>query len=127
MARPEGRALLASAARTATVSTDTQENLGHVGCHVVVEVTALAATPSVVVTIEGEDPAVPGEFYTILSGTAITDVTGTGRYVFKVGPGIAVSAGAAAADYLPARWRVTATHADTDSITYSVGVNLFPS
>lgn len=118
----EFRELLASAARTATVSTgDMSADNAH-ACHVIVNVSALAATPSVIITIEGKNLST-GTYYTVLSGTAITDVTGTGTYVFKVGPGIQPVAGASAQDYLPNIWRVTMTHGDTDSITYSVFVH----
>lgn len=113
---------LESAARTATPSVATYRNPGFKGVHVIVDVTALSATPSVVVKVEGQDPATE-EFYEILSGTAITDVTGTGTYVFKVYPGIEPSPGAAASDGIPKFWRVRPVHADADSITYSVGVN----
>lgn len=123
---PVSRALLTSAARTATVSTADQPNLGHSGVHVVIRVTALAATPAVTPTIEGWDVA-SQTWYTLLAGTTITDVTVGSppqTTVLKVAPGITPSPNAAAADYLPAIWRVTMTHGDTDSITYSVGANL---
>ncbi len=117
---PVGKKLLDSAARTATTTTDAQTNGDHCGVHVIVDVTAVAATPSVTPTIEAFDSA-SGTWYSLLVGTAIT---GTGKTVLKVAPGITPVANGAAADYLPAVWRVTFTHADADSITYSVGANL---
>lgn len=120
---PVSKSLLESVARTATHSTDAQTNLGHRGLHVIVNVTALADTPSVVTRIQGQDPE-SGLWYDLLAATAITDVTGTGIYVYKVYPGTGAVVGGAASDFLPATWRLTFTHADADSITYSVGVNL---
>lgn len=116
------KTLLASAARTATTNTDDQENWGFKGCHVVIDVTAAAATPSVVFTIQGKD-SVSGNYYTILASSAIT---GTGTTVLKVYPGITAAANASVSDVLPGTWRINATHADSDSITYSVSVALVP-
>lgn len=107
--------LLASAARTATTSSADQTNYNGRGCHVIINATASAATPSVVPTIEGKD-AVTGNYYTILTGTAIT---GAGTTVLKVYPGITPVANGAASDMLPRVWRLTMTAADADSLTYS--------
>lgn len=119
------KVLLASAARTATVNGDDQSDANAEGVHVIINVTALAATPSVVPKIQGKGPL--GNYYDLLVGTAITDVTvGTppATIVLKLGPGIAPVANAAAADYLPDTWRVVMTHGDADSITYSVAAVL---
>ena len=70
--------------------------------------------------IEGKD-LISGKYYTVLASAAIT---GTGTTVLKVYPGITASANASASDILPRTWRVTATHANTDSITYSVGASV---
>lgn len=117
------RIVLASAARTATVNSDAYTDAHAEAVHVIVNVTALAATPSVVPKIQGRDPA-SGGWYDVLVGAAITDVTvGTppSMTVLKVGPGIGAAAGGSASDVLPDTWRVRMEHADTDSITYSVG------
>ena len=112
--------LLASAARTATVATADQSNNDYRGVHVIIDVTAVASTPSVVATIQGKDE-LSGEYYDLLVGTAIT---ATGTTVLKVAPGIGTVSGGAAADVLPSTWRVNLVHADTDSITYSVAAQL---
>lgn len=117
--------LLASAARTADTNTADQTNVNHVGVFVVVNVTAVAASPSVVVRVQGKEP-VSGNYYNLLDGTPITDVSGVGMYVFKVTPGIGQVAGGAAADRLPKTWRVLMDHGDADSITYSVSAVLLP-
>lgn len=112
--------LLASAARTANANSADQTNGGHKGLHVVIDVTAIADSPSVVFTIEGKD-AVSGKYYTLLASAAIT---GVGTTVLRVFPGLAAAANAAANDVLPRTWRVTTTHDDADSITYSVGASV---
>lgn len=112
--------LLASAARTASNNTADQSNNSYRGLHVIIDVTAVSATPSVVATIQGKDE-VSGVYYDLLVATAIT---ATGTTVLKVYPGIAAAAGGAASDVLPSTWRVKLTHADSDSITYSVAAQL---
>jgi hypothetical protein len=105
--------IFASAARTATSSatmlTDSTEGLFFIN------VTASAATPSVVFTIAGVSPA--GTEYTILTSAAIT---GVGLTVLRVSPQLTTAANTIAKDMLPQAIKVTATHADADSITYSV-------
>lgn len=114
--------LLTSAARTADAASASQDNPFWKGAHVIINVSALAATPSVVPHIEGLDPAVPDGWYDVLVGAAIT---ATGRTVLKVGPGLTPSPGAAAADWLPSTWRVRMVHGDSDSITYTAAAVLF--
>lgn len=112
--------LFGSGARTATANGDDQKNFNYCGAHIIIDVTAASDTPSVVFTVQGKDP-VGGKYYTILASAAIT---GIGTTVLRVFPDATASANVAANDYLPLTWRVIATHADTDSITYSVGANL---
>lgn len=118
---PENKAVsvLASAARTTTVHSADQTNEGGRGVHIILDVTASDATPSVVLTIEGK--AADGTYYTILQGAA---VTGISTNVYKVAPWQAAAANVSASDFLPRTWRVTVTHADADSITYSVSANV---
>jgi hypothetical protein len=108
-------ALLASAARTETQTGTDQVNYNGRGIHVVLDVTAVTDTPSIVLKIEGKSAS--GVYYTLLEGAA---VTGTGTHVYKVMPWATPVANEAAADLLPRTWRVVVTHADADSITYSV-------
>jgi len=116
----ESKVLFASAARTAT-STVT-EVTGCLGGVFVINVTAAAATPSVVFTIKGVAPT-SGATWDILASAAIT---GAGTTVLRVHPELTGSANTIAKDFLPAAFSLVATHADADSITYSVefvGVN----
>jgi hypothetical protein len=109
--------LLASAARTATVSSPDQVNYNGRGVVVTLNVSALADTPSIVLTIEAK----MGALYEVLLTAAA--VTATGTHSFIVYPGVGAASGdvvQVAGFPLPRTWRVTLTHADADSITYSV-------
>lgn len=112
--------VLASAARTATNQSADQTNYNGRGLHLVINVTAASATPSVVFTIQGKC-ALSSAYYTILASVAIT---GTGTTVLRVFPGATAAANAAANDIIPRTWRIDATHADADSITYSVSASV---
>lgn len=114
------KTLFASAARTATVNGDDVIGEPGRGLHLTINVSAVDATPSVVFTLQGKDTA-SGTYYTLLASAAIT---GTGTTVLKLYPGLSASANAIANDVLPSVWRVIATHADADSITYTVGADL---
>lgn len=116
----ENITVLVSASRTATTNSSDFENIEGRGLHLAIDVTAVTATPSVTFTIQGKD-SVSGEYYTILASSAIT---GTGTTVLRVYPGLTASANAVANDTLPRLWRVSATHADADAITYSVGASV---
>jgi hypothetical protein len=107
--------LFASAARTTTSSMTFSSPC--LGCLIVIDVTAITASPSVVFKLEGIDPA-NSKLWTILESAAIV---GTGTTVLRVHPSLTASANAIAKDILPQAMKLTATHADTDSITYSVG------
>lgn len=110
----EHQLIFASAARTATVSAtipvESCEGLFFI------DVTAASLTPSVVFTIAGVSPA-GDSVYTILASAAIT---GVGLTVLRVSPQLTAAANTIAKDMLPSAIKVTATHADTDSITYSM-------
>jgi hypothetical protein len=112
--------VLASAARVASVDSADFTNYNARGLHCIINVSALAATPSIVPTIQGKDP-ISGTYYNILAGLPITT---TGINIIKVYPGISAVVNASASDILPRTWRVAMTHADADSITYSVGFAL---
>lgn len=107
--------VFASAARTATSSvTIATPCLGGV---FVIDCTAVTDTPSVVFTVAGVDPA-SDKAYTILASAAIT---ATGTTVLRIHPSLTAAANTIAKDVLPQSLKITATHADADSITYSVG------
>jgi hypothetical protein len=110
-----------SKARTATTSSrDFSSYEGGVGCICVINITAVTSSPSVTFTIQGKDPA-SGTYYTILASSA---QTGAGQVILRVHPDLTASANAVAKDMMPAVWRVTATHGNTDSMTYTVGASI---
>lgn len=111
--------LYASAARTATPTAVTKRVDRWKGCLVLIDVTAVTATPSVVPKIEGVTSS--GAVYAILTGAAIT---ATGQTALKIYPGITAAANVAVSDVIPQTIKVTLTHGDADSITYSVDLVL---
>ncbi|HET8684781.1 MAG TPA: hypothetical protein VFM54_23350 [Micromonosporaceae bacterium] len=119
---PEQQVVFASAERTATVASDVYANRGHRGLHLVIDVTAITATPSVVFTVQGHSP-LGDDYYTVLASAAIT---GTGTTVLRVYPGCIAAANSVANDALPPLWRVHAVHGDADAITYSANALLLP-
>jgi hypothetical protein len=112
--------LYASAARTATPTAAEFGANGAHGLHLVINVSTLAASPSVVPTIDGYNTLSNG-WYNLLTGAAIT---ATGTTVLKIYPGIVAVASAAASDVIPNKLRLVLTHGDADSITYSAAVHL---
>lgn len=110
----ETQVIFASVARTATSSATIPCKSGSGFFYI--NVSASAATPSVVFTIAGVDPG-GDAVHTILESAAIT---GAGLTVLRVSPQLTASANAIAKDMLPSALKVTATHADADSITYSM-------
>lgn len=114
--------LFASAARTASADSADQQNLYWRGAIIVIDVTASAATPSVVFTVKGKS-SLGSDYYTILASAAIT---GAGQTVLRIYPGLTAAANVTVSDILPRIWRVEAVHADADSITYSVSANYVP-
>ena len=109
----ENQPIFASAARTATssatISVESGEGLFFI------DVTAVVSSPSVVFTIAGVSPS--GTAYTILASAAIT---GTGLTVLRVSPQLTAAANTIAKDMLPAALKITATHGNANSITYSM-------
>lgn len=111
---------LASAARTATPTVDDVVVPYGKTLTVIIDVTAVTATPSVVPTIRGVTDG--GIVYDVLTGAAITG-TGDDR-VLRVGDGVADVANLGTSIPLPKTFRVVFTHADADSITYSVTLQI---
>ena len=112
--------LYASAARTATPTAAEFDADGRHGLHLVIDVTAVTATPSVVPPVDFHD-ALSGKWVNLLTGAAIT-ATGTTR--LTIHPGVTAAANVSAADAIHGRMRLVMTHADTDSATYSAAAHL---
>lgn len=111
--------VLASAARTALVDSADLVNYNARGVVVVIDATALSATPSVTFTIQGKS-SLGSDYYTILASAAIV---GTGQTILRVYPGITAAANLSVSDVLPRIWRVSVAVGDADSLTYSVSAN----
>jgi hypothetical protein len=115
-----GFEVLPSAARTTTP--DTQEfeivgrGYGYAGLHLIIDVTAVTSTPSLVVTVSGVD-RVSGKTYALLTSAAIATAVTT---VLRVSPGATPAANLAVGDNLPPVFRITVTHGNANSATYSV-------
>lgn len=112
--------VFASAARTATPTPYDGVNYTGRGLQLTIDVTAAASTPSTVFTIQGKD-AISGKFYTILASAAIV---GVGTTILRAYPGLTAAANLVASDILPRSWRVTATHGNSNSQTYTVGASV---
>lgn len=126
----KGVTLLASAARTATTNSADQnnvdENTNVRGVLVTLDVTAATATPTITLKIQAKDPA-SGKYEDLLSASAGVTATGTHSYLVYPGAGTASGDVTQVAGFpLPATWRVSVVHSDSDSITYTVGAMLLP-
>ncbi len=110
----------ASAVYTATQNTGDLENPSAKSLRLVIDVTLYAASASVVFTIQAKDVA-SGKYTTLLDSAAIV---GTGETVLRIDPRLTASANLIAKDVLSRTYRILATHADGDAITYSVGLSL---
>lgn len=106
-----------SAARTASSNTGAITNHNARGITLIIDVSVYPAAASVVFNIEEYD-STSGQYVVILASAAITAV-GTTR--MRIYPGLVGAAGLVANDILPRNFRISAVHADADSITYSVG------
>lgn len=115
---PQPVTVLASAARTATVTSSQFDGIrsGHRGLLVVIDVTDVAATPSVVFTVQSNS----GDALTWTSDLASAAVTNTGTTLLLLHPSAPDRANVSENTSLGYKWRVVATHGDADSITYSV-------
>lgn len=114
------RTIYASAARTATPTAVTFSTGRAKELRIVIDATAITATPSVVFTVDYSDSA-SGKWINLITSAAIT---ATGTTVLLAALGATASANVAVNQPLPDTLRVTATHGDADSITYSVSAHL---
>lgn len=116
--------LLASAARTVTTDSADQTNRNGRGVLVTVDVTAITLTPVLTPNIQCKD-VLSGKYENLL--TASVTITATGTHTYMVYPGVGAASGdvtQVAGFPLCRTWRVSITHGDTDSATYSVGASL---
>lgn len=112
--------ILASAARTATVSVSGINTGDAPAAYFVLDVTVDGAAASITWKVDYLDET-SGKYINLLTGAAVADV---GTTVYKISPALTAAANSIAAEHLPQTLKVTVTHADADSITYSVGMLL---
>ena len=112
--------LLASAARTATTSSAEQVNYNARGIVLIVDCTAITATPSVQLQVLS---GLVGSTAKFLFGIA-THITAVGMTAYLLYPGVLAGAAGGYSEAvnltIPRRWKITMVHADADSITYGV-------
>lgn len=116
-----GTTVYASLARTATP--DTQEfelGPGYLAGALVIDTTAAGVSPSTTFKVEGVDRA-SGKTYTVVQSAA---VTGTGTVTLRFGLSFTAIANLTVNDAVPPVIRVTATHGNATSHTYTVGLLL---
>ena len=117
--------IFVSAAKTATEYSEPISSRGLKFLILYVDVTAIAATPSVTFSVQALDPA-SGKWFTIW--TAAAALTAVSTAIYALGPGLLDSVPGGYTDVenivLPPTLRVTRTHADTDSFTSSTGYAL---
>lgn len=120
---PSSGLLIASGAYgTAQTSNVAELPAGAAGIIVDFDATAKAATPSVTVKIQGQDP-VTLAWYDIIESAALTDA---GHKTIYVHPAITAVANVAAAVCVPEHVRVVSVHSDTDALTFSVAITATP-
>ncbi len=112
--------VFASGARTASPDPVIVPTEGAAGVYIVVEVTADPASASVVFNFDLYDP--PSETdVTILDSAAVNSVSSN---IYKISPALTASANLTSDEHVPPLLKISPVHADSDSITYSVGVHL---
>lgn len=116
--------LLPSATRTAATVSPDLRNTRHRGLRVVVDVTAVAATGQITVTIQGKS-SMPGsaDYYPLLVGAAVTAV---GEQVLTVYPGVTETPNVDASVPLPSIVRVSVAVANAAAVAYSARGELLP-
>jgi hypothetical protein len=113
--------IYSSAARTATPTAVVLNTRRAKALYVVIDVTAIADSPSVVPTVDGYDSP-SDSWFNLITGAAITGTLDA--RCLRIGPGLTAAANLTVLDYVPDRVRVVMTHGDADSITYSVSAHL---
>ena len=121
MPHPGSGIALASAARTATTTSDTIVNqVGAKGVQLHLYVTASAAgTGGLQVQVMSINPSNPASSLAI--NALPTAVTATGTTVITLYPGASTSGTQATSGALGRLWAVKVTHGNSDTYAYSVG------
>ena len=112
--------IYASAARTATPTAVEVNTRRFRSMVVVFDATAITSTPSVTIALDRKDNA-SGKYINILTSAAIATVS---TNTIRIGLGLPVTANVSANEPLPNVVRVTITHGNANSITYTVSAHL---
>lgn len=120
----QGRPAVAyvSAARTTDQTSGSFYSRGAAGLIATLVVTAKTSSPSITFSIQAYDPA-SATWITLLTSAAITN-TSTNR--LTVSPQVSSSANVSVNGVIPDTVRIFVDHSNTDSITYSVGLDWTP-
>lgn len=115
---------------TADWNSSQYTNPGYIRAALYVKITAVTDTPSVIFAIQGKD-VVSGDWYTVAATAALT---AAGTILLTLGPGQnevddVDSTITSVNGFLPRFYRVQAdgTWGGTDDITFTAGLQLFPS
>jgi len=111
-----GGILAARAAHTTAYASDPILNPGAVGLRVDVDISAIAASPSVVFKVQKYNQA--AETWSDVLASAAK--TGTGTFSLTVSPSVLAAANAVAQVEAPGVWRVITVPGDTDSMTFQI-------
>ena len=122
--------LLASAVRTASVSSNDIDAADARGVQVIVNVTAdPAAAETIAVQVEGKDP-VSGNYFPITAFAAVADTVTPSTEIYTLYPAILETGTVANSQIssapVPRTFRVKVTHSASGSWTYSVAYSLLP-
>lgn len=113
-------AIYSSAARTATPAAVEVNTRRFKTLVLVLDVTAIVTAPSITVAIDRKDN-LSGKYINILTSAAITTVS---TNTLRVGTGLPATANVSANEPLANVLRITVTHANGNSITYSCSAHL---
>jgi hypothetical protein len=119
--------VLASAARTGTVSTDVTNYNGKT-IAVTLNITVAPNTASTLTLQIRLKDSISGNYTTLLASAAIVGTATTGvvpvTNLYRIGQGITVTANVSAADVLGRTMNVNIVHSNADSWTYSVSADI---
>lgn len=120
----QGRPAVAyvSGARTVDQTTGSIYSRGAAGLVAILVVTAKTSSPSITFAIQAYDAA-SATWITLLTSAAIT---GTSTNRLTVSPQVTTSANVSVNGVIPDTVRIFVDHSNTDSITYSVGLDWTP-
>lgn len=112
--------IYASAARTATPTAVEVNTRRFRSMVIVLDATAITSTPSITVTLARKDNT-SGKYVDMLTSAAIATVS---TNTIRIGLGLPATANVSANEPLPNVVRVTVTHGNANSITYTVSAHL---